>query len=436
MFSLIMTNPPFGVNIKKDDRDNLGQNSFSNFEFGKTRKTQVSDILFLEQYKRFLVSDERRNPRAGIVLSNGVLNNPTNKKLLEWMRLNFQILAVVSLPIYTFRKAGSGMKTCLLFVKKYPRPYQRVSDIPDYQIFLAIAKHIGYDSTLRPDTNDLPSLNNHYINHTEDRPNGIFWMSLSSLEYRLDPTYYYNKFIIATHFERLRSQGHKLVPLHDLLAKMNAGKSPEGGVTRSTGEIPSITITNMTKDGTLDFSEDINFVPDEFYDDFNRIRGKLELLDILIAKDGATTGKTTIIDEHFPFLENAQGQSIPKAIISEHIFRLRTKTGISPTYVNAFLNSELGQLQLETVITGGAQGGITRDFVKAIYVPIIIEQEDIAKEWVDRMRQANAFKNQYENSIRDVKESIEEAISHATPISEEQLQQITTVSGDIEENEE
>jgi len=431
MFTLIMTNPPFGVNIKKGDKDNLGQNTFNNFEFGRARKSQVSDILFLEQYKKFLVSDESRNPRAGIVLSNGVLNNPSNKKLLQWLRLNFQILAVVSLPVFAFRKAGSGMKTCLLFVKKYARPFQKIGDMPDYGVFFAIAEHIGYDSTLRLDTNDLPELNRHFINHTEDRDNGIFWIPFSELQYRLDPTYYNNKFIIATHFDRLRRHGHKLVLLHDLLSKMTAGRSPEGGVTRSTGEIPSITITNMTKDGTLDFSEDINFVPSEFYDEFNRNKGQLELLDILIAKDGATTGKTTIIDEHFPFLENVKGKLIPKAIFSEHVFRLRMKTGISPLYINAFLNSELGQLQLETVITGGAQGGITRDFVKEIYVPLVVDQEEIAKEWANGMTQANEFKDQYEDSIERIKESTDEAILKSSPISDEELKQIIGTKGEL-----
>jgi hypothetical protein len=129
---------------------------------------------------------------------------------------------------------------------------------------------------------------------------------LSQLDYRLDPTYYFNKFLISQHFERLKKLGHKLVPLFKLLKKMNAGKSPEGGVTRSTGEIPSITITNITRDGILDFASDLNFVPDDFYEEFKLTKGGLEYLDILIAKDGATTGKTTIIDDNFQFLDKSQ----------------------------------------------------------------------------------------------------------------------------------
>lgn len=431
-FTLIMTNPPFGVKIKRDDRDNLGQNSFDNFIFGRGRGSQLSDILFLEQYKKFLVNDDHLNPRAGVVLQTGVLNNPSNKNLLQWIRLNFRILAVVSLPDFAFRKAGSGMRTCLLFIRKYQSSYTRIEDIPDYNVFFAVANHIGYDSTLRPDINDLSIIINHYKSHTEDRPNGIFWIPLSELDYRLDPTYYFNKFVISQHFERLRNLGHKLVPLHKLLSKMNAGKSPEGGVTRSTGEIPSITITNITRDGTLDFSSDLNFVPDAFYSEFNGVKGELEFLDVLVAKDGATTGKTTIIDNSFLFLDRSQSPPIPKAIFSEHVFRLRMKHGVNPLYIHAFLNSELGQLQLETVTSGGAQGGITRDFVKEIYIPVVDEQtqRSIADHWANGMQHTDNLKRQYEESTNIVKQEVVSAIETAQPLSEEQLQEILKLGGD------
>ncbi len=434
-FTLIMTNPPFGVKIKRDDRDNLGQNSFPNFVFGGSRKSQLSDILFLEQYKKFLGDDNRRNPRAGIVLQTGVLNNPSNKDLLIWLRLNFKILAIVSLPDFAFRKAGSGMKTCLLFIKKYQTSYSNIEDIPNYDVFFAVANHIGYDSTLRPDTNDFPIIIEHYKGHTEEQQKGIFWIPLNNLDYRLDPTYYFNKFVISQHFERLKSHGHKLIPLYKLLSKMNAGKSPEGGVTRSTGEIPSVTITNITKDGNLDFSSDLNFVPDSFYIEFNTKKGGLEFLDILIAKDGATTGKTAIVDNSFPFMDRTQDPPIPKAIFSEHIFRLRMKEGVNPLYIHAFLNSELGQLQLETVISGGAQGGITKDFVKEIFIPLIDErtQKSIADFWMGSIQNTNNLRKQYEESMTRTKQEIDSVIESAQPISSDQLQRILEIEESIEE---
>jgi len=425
-FTLIMTNPPFGVNIKRSDRDNLGQNSFNNFAFGGSRKSQVSDVLFLEQYEKFLVGDTRFNPRLGVVLHVGVLNNPSNKPLLEWLRLHFEIVAVVNLPDFAFRKAGSGMKTCLLFAKKYVTPFTTIEDIPDYEVFFGIANHIGYDSTLRPDTNDLDLIIEHYKNHTEDRGAGTFWLPFSGLDYRLDPLYYFNKFFINEHLNTLKDLGHYLVPLGSLLESMDAGKSPKGGVTRSTGEYPSITISNITKDGTLDFSDNLYFVPDAFYEEFQGTKGGLEFHDIIIAKDGATTGKTAIIDESFPFLDTTSVPPKPRAIFSEHIFRLRFKPNLNPLYVHAFLNSELGRLQLDTVITGGAQGGITRGFEGEIFIPLVNKgtQSSIAEAWAAGIEYLKSLRADYETRIGVLKQEIENAVKSAKPISDEEREEL------------
>ena len=421
-FSLILTNPPFGVNIKKADRDNLGENSFDNFEFAKGKKSQVSDILFLEQYFKFLTNDERKNPRVGVVLQTGILNNPSNKNFINWLRLNFKILGIVNLPEFSFRKAGSGMKTVLLFLKKYPTPYTEINNIPNYKVFFGIADHIGYDSTLRPDSNELPFILEHYINKTEDENRKTFWLDFHSLDYRLDPKYYYNKFFIEKIISEFENANIKFVKLSELLENITAGKSPIGGVTRSTGEIPSITVSNITRDGTLDFSSDLNFVPDAFYNDFNLSKGELKLHDILIAKDGATTGKTAIIDESFPFYDKKTKKV--KAIFSEHVFRLRLKKYIDPFYINAFLNSELGQLQLETITTGGAQGGITTEFVDNIYIPMVKEQKKVASLWKKGINKIIDLKKKYNAEKINISKETLNILKELTPSTKDEIKEI------------
>ena len=429
-FTLIMTNPPFGVKIDRGDREKLGQNNFANFEFGGSKNSQISDILFLEQYKNFLVSDNTRNPRAGIVLQNGVLNNPSNKKVLLWIKLNFKLLGVVALPDFAFRKSGSGMKTCLLFIQKYQNPYEQIGQIPDYHVFFAVANHIGYDSTLRNDINNLPIIFEHYKNRTEDMGNGIFWKKFSELEYRLDPMYYFLQFQVTEYMEDLKSKGHKIVPLSNLLVSLKSGKSPVGGVTRSVGEIPSITVSNLTDDGGFDFSSNLNFVPDSFYEEFIEKYGRLKIMDLIMAKDGATTGKTSIIDEKFPFIDNTSSPANVEAIFSEHVFRLRLKEKVNALYVHAFLNSEIGQKQLDAIISGGAQGGITLSFADGIRIPLIKEndQTKIAYSWINDLHKSEKIKRMYENHIKEMRIGVEDSIKSATPISNEEYNEIMEIT--------
>lgn len=84
-------------------------------------------------------------------------------------------------------------------------------------------------------------------------------------------------------------------------------------------------------------------------------------LDILMVKDGATTGKVAIVPPNFPFKE---------CNINEHLFIIRVKESYNPWYIFGFLLSDLGQVLIRREITGGAQGGIAKSSVKKIIVPI------------------------------------------------------------------
>lgn len=422
-FTIVMTNPPFGVIINRTDIDNLGQNNFNNFHFGGSKKKQVSDVLFLEQYHKLLTSDTTRNPRAGIVLSNGVLNNPSYDPVIQWIKKNFKIDAVVSMPVYAFRKAGSGMKTCLIFLSKYSTAYDQLTDIPDYQVFFAIADHIGYDSTYREDTNDFPQIAQNYKSHTNNINQKCFFKSIRDLDYRLDPSYYYNMIQIDNYFDEIRSNGHTVVRLVELVSDITSGKSPSGGVTQSSGDVPSITVTNITKEGLFDFENSLNFVPDVFYDSFISSKGTLELYDIIIAKDGATTGKTAMINARFPFLEEIDGTHVIKAIFSEHVFRVRIKDNINPIFVNAYLNSYMGQLQLSTIISGGAQGGIVKSFADYIRIPLIdpVDQLAYANLWDERINTLIELKNSYAEHISTMRNELTDLIFSSHPASKEYI---------------
>jgi type I restriction enzyme M protein len=424
-FTVVLTNPPFGTNIKKDDRDALGQGQLASFAFGSGRKSQASEILFLERYHQLLVDDATKHPRVGVVLSTGALNNPSNKQLINWIKLNFKILGVVNLPDFAFRKAGSGMKTCLLFLEKRIPPASDLESIGDYDVFFALAEHIGYDSTLRPDATEFPNILKHFREGSEDREAGVYRVPFSDLANRLDPLYYHNRFRIKEEVESLEAAGHLVMPLATLLESLSAGKSPEGGVTRSIGEIPSVVVENITPDGGIDMDATINYVPESFYEGVATKAG-LDVDDLLIAKDGATTGKTAVVTSDFPF---------ESAICSEHVFRMRVKSGVNPHYLHAFLNGDLGQLQIQTIASGGAQGGITKDFVREVMVPVVSakEQKAIARTWTKRMGKAADQAREAQDARRAAREDVDQAIFQAEPV-DDSMRDALENSGSLEED--
>ena len=90
-----------------------------------------------------------------IVLPDGILSNLTLQYVRDFLMERAQILAVISLPQFTFTHFGAGVKSSLVFVRKKGEKEK----LGRYKIFVAIAERIGYDATGKKDRqNDLDPL--------------------------------------------------------------------------------------------------------------------------------------------------------------------------------------------------------------------------------------------------------------------------------------
>ena len=110
-FDIILTNPPFGANIKKEEKTYL-----DNYKLGKERNSQKTEILFLERCFDFL---KWGNGKLAIVLPDGILNNSSLQYVRDYIEQRYKILAVVSLPQTAFRYYEAGVKPSILFLQKY-----------------------------------------------------------------------------------------------------------------------------------------------------------------------------------------------------------------------------------------------------------------------------------------------------------------------------
>lgn len=144
-FDIILTNPPFGATVKaSEDKEIL-----ESFELGKGRKTQKTEILFIERCIDFVKPE---TGRIGMVLPDGILTNSSLQYVRDFIMERCQIEAVVSLPQFAFSHYGAGVKSSVLFLRRLGKGEQPT----DYPIFMAIAENIGYDATgRRTDSNDL-----------------------------------------------------------------------------------------------------------------------------------------------------------------------------------------------------------------------------------------------------------------------------------------
>ncbi|GJQ23260.1 hypothetical protein BIY37_00525 [Candidatus Brocadia sapporoensis] len=150
----------------------------------------------------------------------------------------------------------------------------------------------------------------------------------------------------------------EVVKLGELISALESGKRPKGGVQGIETGIPSVGGEHLNNNGGFDFSK-IKFVPVEFAN--YMIKGRIAPQDIIVVKDGATTGKTSFVGSDFPY---------EKAVINEHVFIVRVKECLLPKYAFYKLYSQAGKNEILHDFRGAAQGGISSKFVMFVQIPL------------------------------------------------------------------
>lgn len=151
----------------------------------------------------------------------------------------------------------------------------------------------------------------------------------------------------------------RIEALSTVVAALESGKRPKGGASGDTGTVPSLGGEHLSNDGGFRL-DNLKYIDEQFFVDLKK--GAIKTNDILIVKDGATTGKVSYVGSDFPF---------ERAAINEHIFALTIDSEIAnPRYVFSFLRSPQGQKEILKDFRGAAIGGISRGFVDLAKIPL------------------------------------------------------------------
>lgn len=153
---LLFANPPFGSKIPVTDPAILEQydlgHRWSYDEAADTwtkgtglQKSQPPEILFIERCVQFL---KPGTGRAAIVLPDGILGSPGLGYVREWILRNTTILASIDLHPDTFQPFVSIQTSVLVLQRKTQEQIDletAAGQISDYDIFMAVANHVGHD---------------------------------------------------------------------------------------------------------------------------------------------------------------------------------------------------------------------------------------------------------------------------------------------------
>ena len=316
-----------------------------------------SEVLFVNYMAEHLTPAGR----AGIIVPEGIIfQSQSAYRDLRKMLVETSLVAVISLPAGCFNPY-SGVKTSILILDKnlakqaktiaffkvendgyglgtQRRPIDK-NDLPQvlagveaYLAALATVPSASSDSLDTPNPSDSPSFAL-IVSKEKIAVNGDY--NLSGERYRE---------------EKQDLNHYPMVPL-ETVVKIESGSRQKGGAIEKG--IPSIGGEQIDGNGEIRFDK-MKYVSEEHFKKMTK--GMLKKGDVLIVKDGATTGKTGVFDYEMA------------AAVNEHVFLLRASQVIESQYLYRCIRAGEFQDKLQPYIKG-IIGGISLEF-GAITIPL------------------------------------------------------------------
>jgi len=385
-FDIVLTNPPFGIKGKVEETPllslyDLGR-KWTRSHNGSWSSTnallagQSPDILFLEKCIKLL----KPGGRMAIVLPDGLLQNPSNGYVRDWIRSHAKIDAVLSVPQEAFVPYGTGIKTSILLLQRNPANEFNKS-------FMARILKLGYDVKGQPvvrrdlkgksivtsdgglaldtDIGEVVTAYDKFKNgHCFEITDCTFAVSTEELNSRLDVEHYLpsDKSLL----ERLRESGaRRLGEIADVQVNGDDFRLV------SNAEIRYIAISDVEYRSMQVVSQQLM----KAYEAPSRATYRLKTGDIITAVSGASTGTerqaTALISE------DEDG-----AICSNGFAVIRNVRHVDPYFLLLYMRTQCFLRQVRRLMTGHAIPTISNeDLAKVlIAVPPQVTQMSLSKK--------------------------------------------------------
>lgn len=139
-FDVILINPPFGLHIARDlECDGKKVSDYYQIKKGN------AEALFIERCLNLL----KPGGRAGLVLPDGILNNPNMEDVRNYVERVADILNITSIPSDVFIASGANVKPSLIFLRKKGKD----AKVSDCLISIAKVEDAGINSKGLPSDN-------------------------------------------------------------------------------------------------------------------------------------------------------------------------------------------------------------------------------------------------------------------------------------------
>tara|TARA_Y100000768_G_scaffold387303_1_gene378186 strand:+ start:1104 stop:3575 length:2472 start_codon:yes stop_codon:yes gene_type:complete len=350
-FDVLVTNPPFGQNIKVDGEEKLQQYDFGYkwkkdkddifFKTNNLKKNETIQIIFIERALQLL----RDGGRMGIVLPETIFHAPNSKYILSYLLKNHNITTMIDLPHNTFRPYCNA-KSVIMFLEK---------NVPQQsKIKMGVAIEMGhnhqgkimyrYDEEVKEYTDvvwdDTKIVQEEIVSNEEK--NNTFSINYSDIKNNIFvPRYYWDKYTYDLKIQADK-KNMELVQVQDLLKdnvfEYYKGHGSPKSEYKGLGDIPYVRAGDIV-DWEI-YKNPLSGVTEKVYNDVTKNGVKLIKNDIVFVKEGSyRVGDVAILSEWDT-----------KILLNHHSFVFRTldnnKHAISPYYLLFLFTHPITKKQL------------------------------------------------------------------------------------------
>jgi type I restriction enzyme M protein len=355
--NVVLANPPFGAKIVAATPETL-----KNFTLGHKHKKGMTgwlqttnlqtnaspQVLFVER----IYSLVKPGGRIGIVLPESLVSSKSHGYVVQFIKDNFAIKAIVGMPESLFKltgKTGTHTKTVLLIAEK---PLTKKTK--NERIFMAEVQNVGKDTRGRsiPDS-EMPIVSERYAagykkSYSKDSHLG-YWVETKWLsEDILAPRYYNPEVAIA--IQQLE-KSHTFKPVGELVDQgvISISTGDEvGKAAYGTGDIPFVRTSDISNWEIK--ADPKHCVSEAIYKEYKK-RQDVRTNDILMVRDGTyLIGSTAIITKYDE-----------KILYQSHILKIRV---LKPEVMNPFLL--LALLSSDPVLAQIKSKRITQDIIDTL----------------------------------------------------------------------
>lgn len=231
-FDVILSNPPFSLKYSYENKSQatvLAEYELANIS-GNRGSSLLSSVMFLERYKDLVAEDGK----VLAVIDESVLSGSNYKLIRDYIRDNFIIKGIISLPGDAFKRSASRVKTSILVLRlKQPKEIQ--SDVfMAKSVYLGLGEKIakrlgiGRQELESGKEQELKEIVENFRKFEQGIP-GDYVVSVSRIADRLDPKYCFSD--NGRRKEHWISQNLSIVKLRQVLHE-----AQDRGVTVETEE--------------------------------------------------------------------------------------------------------------------------------------------------------------------------------------------------------